>query len=233
VPDAFPDHTAAQIRAFVAEDGASLDAFAADARLSIESPAQSGRFSATIRQRRDDSLYVSISPGLGIEAARLLVTADSFYLYNRIERELAYGSVAEAQRVLPAPLVLGDAFETFLGLVAPEPDVAWAVSADESLYYLRSPDSLRVYQIDPRRWRVLRYTERTSEGTLVEERRFSDFEAQDGVYLPRRVLLRRPQEDVSASIFYRDLDLNPGPLSFDLGVREGVRRVPMSMPGRP
>jgi hypothetical protein len=230
LPDAFPHHAPAQIQARLAAGSDTLRAFRADARLSLDAPGRDGSFGADVRQRRSDSLYLAIRAPLGIEAARLLVTPDSFYVYNRLQRELAYGSVRAAQQVLPAPLVLGDAFETLLGLLVPADTVAWTVTADSTLYYLRNADDTRRYQVDPRRWRVLRYEERTPDGTLVEERRFADFTVIDGVYVPRRVTLRRPLDDVAASLYYRELTLNPARLSFDLRVRGDARRVPLGIP---
>lgn len=226
LPDAYPYHSAAQIRQLILDDVDSLRAFQARASLALRTPEQSGQFSADVRNRRNDSLYLSISPGLGIEAARALVTPDSFFLYDRIKNRLTYGSLVAAEAFLPGPLAGDDVFRNLLGLVAPEPDVAWQVEAEDDRYVLTDPAGLRTYVVDPALWRVVRYEERTPTGELVEERTFSEFDRFDGVYLPRRVAFRRPLDDTSASLYYRSLALNPGPLSFDLRVSSKAERVP-------
>ena len=230
LPDAFPNHTVEDIRTRIRLSSDTLTSFRAKASLSIESPARSGRFSADLHDRRGDSLYLSISVGgLGIEVegARALVTPDSFFLYNRIEKKLTYGAIDEAGDALPAVLTGDNVFMNLLGIVAPEEDVDWRLEADSAHYVLRDPEGLRQYRIDPALWRVVRYEERTSGGALVEERAFSNFDEFEGVYLPRRVVLRRPGEEASASLYYRTLDLNPPSLSFDLRVSGDVEREPV------
>ncbi len=225
VPGAFPNHTLRQIQTRIARSTDTLRAFEATARLRIASPQQSGRFNATLRGRRGDSLFVSISPGLGIEAARALVTPDSFFVYDRINGRLTYGALADAAGQLPAPLLSGTVFENLTGIAAPEADVEWSLAADSSRYRLRSPDGRRTYTVDPAFWRVTRYVERAPGGAVVEERRFSAFDDFGGLVLPREVVLRRPQEETTVSAYYRRLTPNPGALSFDLDVPASAEHV--------
>jgi hypothetical protein len=83
--------------------------------------------------------------------------------------------------------------------------------------------------VDPSRWRALRYTERAADGTLLEERAFSQFGRFARLFLPRRVELRRPPQNSSASVRYRDLTLNPATLPpFALDVPDGAERTLVS-----
>ena len=227
LPDAFPNHSAEQITARLAMVSDTLQAFTGRGNLTFESPKMNGRFSATVNARRGDSLYMSLSPGLGIEAGRLLITPDSIFLYNRIERELTTGSLDEAGGLLAMPLEGETLFRNMIGFVVPEADVRWTVAADSATYVLRSPDGTRAYTIDPALWRVVRYEERTRDGDLLEERLFSTFDVIEGVYIPRRVVFRRPDDEVLAAFYYRDLDLTPGDLAFDLRVSGDAQRVPL------
>lgn len=224
LPAGFPNHSLTEIRQHIAQPTDTLRTFEAKAQLSIKSPARSGRFGSTVRHRRGDSLYLSISPGLGIEAARALVTPDSFFVYDRINNTLTYGALEDAGRQLPAPLTQGQTFENFLGILAPEAATDWAVTADSARYVLTDPSGRRTVTVDPALWRVTRYEERAADGSLAEERVFSDFDRFSGLYLPRRVVLRRPGDEATASIYYRDLTLNPGGLAFGLGVRSSADR---------
>lgn len=225
-PAAFPYHTVEQIEAYLVPLSDSLTAFRAKANFAFNTPWQRGRFSGDVLHRRDDSLYVSLSPGMGIEAARALVTPDSFYLYNRIDREVIVGSMDQAQAYLPALFAADDLFRNLLGIPAPEPDVAWRLDADSSYYYFESPDGLRTYTIDPSIWRVLRYEERAPDGTLVEDRVYLEWDQIEGLYLPRHMIYRRPMDESTATIYYRSISLNPSSLSFDLRLSSNTTRIP-------
>jgi len=227
MPTAFPNHSVAQIHQQIVAPTDTLLSFEATARLVVDAPERSGQFSSVIRQRRSDSLYMSLSPGFGVEAARMLVTPDSFFVYDRINQRLAFGTVEAAQRRMPLPVTSAEVFENMLGILAPDPSVPWQIEADDQFYYLTGPDGQRTYTIDPTRWRVTRYEERTPGGTLNEVREFSDFETVSGVPLPRRLSLRRPQDEAFASVYYEEIALNPAALSFELRVGTGVQRVPL------
>ena len=239
LPDTYPHHSVADIYEALTRGTDTLRAFTSKARLSITTPERSGRFSATIRARRGpggDSLYLRLSPGLGIEAARILVTPDSFFVYNAIDNELTYGALADAGPALPAPLRTGRAFENLLGLTAPRPTLDWQVrpstAGEGANRYVLTADAgglQRTLVVDPSRWRPLRYTERDAGGTLLEERSFSEFGRFSGVFIPRQVRLRQPQDDNAASVYYRDLTLNPENLPpFDLDVPSGTKRTLLS-----
>lgn len=228
IPEAFPYHTVDQILFNLQTTEDPVDSYRAKAAISIKTADDGGQFSAEMHARRNDSLYVSISPGLGIEAARALVTPDSFYFYDRIKNRLVYGSLEESAGILPRPFASRNLFENLLGLIVPSADIQWEVSADTSYYYLRDVDGTMTYAVDPAFWRVVRFEERLPNGVLVERRTFDEFDEFDDLVLPRRVRFERPTEDQRASIYYRDLTLNPDRLSFDLRVRDSAERVQAS-----
>lgn len=229
LPSNFPNHSAEQVLLNVqTADPAGLYTYRAKASIAIRTPDQSGQFSAEMQNRIGDSLFVSISPGLGIEAARALVTQDSFYFYDRLKNRLVYGSMDEAGTVLPQPFASKNLSANLLGLISPAADVSWRLRADSSYYYLTQPSGMITYTVDPAFWRVIRYTKRLEDGTLVEQRSFSEFDTYDGIVLPRKVEFRRPLEESRASIYYRSISINPDDLSFDLRVRDSTERVQAS-----
>ncbi len=228
LPAAFPEHTAAQIAQHIAGSSNALHSFRAKASFSVRSPERSGRFSADIKNRQGDSLYMTISPGLGIEAARVLVTRDSIFFYDRIHNDLFYGTLEEGAGMLSIPVTADDLFRNLLGVIVPKPDVLWKVTADSTRYFLTDPSDTKTYVIDPSIWRVVQYSERTPSGELVEERVFSEFALIDDVYLPRRLSFRRPGNDSVALLYYRSLDVNPGSLSFDFRVNDSANRIPVN-----
>ena len=149
----------------------------------------------------------------------------AFVCDDRINRQSNYGALALRSAFLPAWLTGDDVFRNLLGLILPETDVAWTLDTDSSYYHLRDPSGRRHYIIDPSVWRVVRYEERTAQGDLLEARTFTEYDRFDEVYLPRRIILQRPLDDTSLSIYYRELTLNPPTLSFTWHVEDSVERV--------
>ncbi|NNE35419.1 MAG: DUF4292 domain-containing protein [Rhodothermales bacterium] len=81
--------------------------------------------------------------------------------------------------------------------------------------------------VDPRVWRVTRYTEHDQSGTLIEERDYSDYKSFDGVLLPRRFVLNRPVDNTRAMVIYNRVNLNPENLAFNLDYSDRAERVPV------
>ena len=78
---------------------------------------------------------------------------------------------------------------------------------------------------DIERMRVVRYEEQTAQGDVVETRTFAEYDIFDGVFVPRRIILQRPLDDTSISMYYRELTLNPPTLSMTLRVGDSVEWV--------
>lgn len=226
LPAAFPDHSASEIRAFLEQPIDTLQQFAADARVSVRTPAENRSFNAQIRQEKADSLFMRFSL-FGFEGGRMLLTPDSVFFYDSRKQTLRVGPVAKAQQILPAPVASDEVFANMLGLVAPSGPTNWTVTSDSSHYFLSDPTGREQWTVDPRRWRVVRYTRTSDDGTLLEERRFSKFESAQGVLLPHRVVFRRPSENLKAQIDYKQIQLNPSGLSFALGAPANVPRKPL------
>ena len=64
---------------------AAVEWFAAKVSASTEVDKDSKTFTANLRIRKDSAIWLSISPALGIEVARVLITKDSLKFINRLE----------------------------------------------------------------------------------------------------------------------------------------------------
>ena len=226
-PESLPNYTPEEIvRHVEAVLPESLNAFVATASLSAQSPAFSGNLTARIAHRRQDSLYMSLSaPPLGIEAARVLATPDSFFYYDRLAGALSVGSLDDVAAALPF-LILGDTvFRMFLGLIVPDTDVKLQLDADSGHYVLQTKDLTKRWIVDTASWRVVLYEVRTGDGRLTEAVSYSDFDVIGGVRLPRRVIVRRPGDKTTVSLHYREIALNPDALSMQLLVPSDVVRT--------
>lgn len=224
-PAGYPNHSISQIERLLDQYPYELRSYEAEAALSLRSPIRSGSFSAEVRHNKDDSLLLAISPGLGIVVVRALVTSDSFFVHDRINKELTVGALRDLQRLLPLPVTPDALYASMLGLLQPDPATPWELSATNGYYQLKDQSGRTSFLIDPAFWRVVRYEERSATGDLVEERTFSDFESFEGIYLPRRLTFRRPGDETAASLYYRKLSINPTDMNIDFKVGSSVPRI--------
>ncbi len=228
LPGAFPNHSAADIAARVRAGADGLVGIRVEGDIAVTSPKQNGRFGMRMVASRDGFLYLTVRPGFGIEAARVLVRPDSFFVHNRIDKTLTLGSMDDAQAALPVPITSEEGFATVTGTLVPPSGAGWTVSADSALYYLRSADGRQVVTVDPALWRVVRTVAYDDGGALVEERRFDRFADVGGHTLARRVVLIRPVDQIQATLLYREVEVNPADAPpRALAVGAGVKREPV------
>ncbi len=96
--------------------------------------------SGTIRIRRDSAIYISVSPFLGIEAARVLITPDDVQIINRLDGTYFKGGMAYVNSMLNTQLdfymlqalLLGNDFAHFSS-------ENFTLSADGERILLRNP----------------------------------------------------------------------------------------------
>lgn len=225
LPAAFPHHSAQDIVFEVNADTDDIHAFTGRAQLNINSPTQRGSYSATLHNRRADSLLLSVSQ-FGFDGLRALITPDSFYVYDVLRNRLSYGSVNDAARSFPIPIGSDDdIFRTLIGAIVPQTGPDWILNAGGRYYTLANAQQGRTLVVDPSIWRVIRYEERNAAGELIEERLYSDFQEFDGAILPRRVSINVPELETSVTLVYRNISVNPSSLDFELQVNRTAERV--------
>lgn len=219
-----PVLTAGQIAALVAERVPQPEALRTRGRIELSAPELSGSFSLDLRLRVGDSLFAAVSPGFGVDAAHALVTEDSFFVQDRIRNVLYLGETDVLGQYVPGFDGLASIRDNLLGALYPNPDVDWRVSDDGAYYYLTTPDEAYRLTVDPDRWRVLQLRAFSEDGTLVEDRFFTDFAEVGGVEVPRRVVFSLPAENRAVTLTHSDLTLDPGPMSFPFRARSSARR---------
>ena len=201
----------------------------ATADLSLQSPLYSGSMTARITHRREDSLMVTLAArGLGIEAGRLLVTQDSFFLFNRLAGEVTVGTGTD---FLPGFFGTHEAMVRLLGLLVPNSSVAWDVQMTEYGYLLHDASSGLDYTVDTDTWRVISMERRLPSGQLAESMHYGEFSPfGDGLY-PQRVTYRSPVTQITAQLYIRRLTFDRDIHSLRLGAPPGVKRVAFVPPG--
>ena len=214
LPDAFPNHTAAQIRALMASSVADVATFSTESRASLESASRSLSFGVSLRARLTDSITVAGRGPLGIDALRGLVTPDSFLAHDKLNNRLYYGPLAAAERYVPGAVSSEALGRALVGLLVPDDRADWTVTADSAYYVLAAPTegggaTRQTWTVDPRTWRPVRIVEAAADGSVVVERRYSEFGAVGGVAVPQRVDLTNPAEGVTVTVTHQRIALNP------------------------
>lgn len=214
MPDGFPHHTAADILDRLPSYPETLHRVAAEARVALSSPEESGQFTARISYQHPESLMVRVTFPLGIEGARVLSTSGSAWVYDRIEKVVWTGSPERIAGVLPGAVASTDLVPLATGFEHPDPGIDWQVEVDSTLYLLSAPDGSMRYTIDPSIWRIVAVRERDAGGSIVEQRWYTDFVTVDAIRLPRRMALVRPMDDLRISMAFQRFEPDP-PSAFD------------------
>ncbi len=214
VPAGYPDHSVGAVIGAVEASVAPVQSIAADGALSFTSPTESQSATFSLRARLADSVVVTVRGPLGIEGGRALLTADSAFVINKIQRQFLLGPLSAADAVVPGASVDGRIARAALGLLVPERDVDWSLAAADGRYQLtgRLPGGVgsRAYTVDPSVWRVVRVVEFDADGRQVGEQTVEAFDTVDGVVLPRRV--RLAGAGTTVSLEHRRLVVNPDDL---------------------
>lgn len=225
LPEAFPNHSADEIRQQITRGTDTIQSYTAKARVNVRTPDANQSFNAVVHHRRADSLFMRLSL-FGMEGGRLLLTPDSVFFYDTRKGVLRVGPVEAVQKLFPAPVSSDRFFDNMLGVLAPRARPDWSLESDSSLYYLSDAADRQRYTIDPTQWRVVRYEEHSATGTVLQKRLFSEFRRVGGLLLPAQLIFQQPSDNLRAVIMYKEMDLNPSELSFSLN-------VPADVPQRP
>ncbi len=212
LPDAYPYHTAPQIRDAIQRSTASVAFYSADGRIEIRTPTIDQKATYSIRSRLADSTTMTVRGPLGIEGGRGLVTPRDFVAYDKLNGRLYVGDVGVAERYIPGTGSSRLLAQAMAGLLAPEANADWTVTPDSGRYLLvhrRTDRTRRVLVVDPSLWRVVQAQEIDASNVVVADQRFSAFDTIGGVVMPRRVVLVAPSEGVRLTLEHNRLLVNP------------------------
>lgn len=223
--DGNPSYSVSQILERLPTTPDALKELYMETSVALSSPDENGRYSTRISYRKDDSLLIRVRFTLGIEGVRVLIAGDSAFVYDRVHKELVYGAADRIAEVLPGAVLGTDLVDVALDFNRPDSEVEWTLSRDSLRYHLFSPDSTIHYAIDPDIWRIVQYERRSSGGTILEQRWYTEFKLFNNIVLPRRLNISRPTEDTRLSMVLRKVDTSPSSLSFNLNVKDDARRT--------
>jgi len=162
-------------------------------------------FSGNLRIRKDSAIWISVSPALGIEAMRLLITTDSAKLLNRLNTTYFAGDFKYINSLLKTDLdfdmlqsfLVGNDFSTYENNV-------FKASVDGGQYLLSSVGrgKLKKYLkniadtskfliqdiwMDPDNYKITRVRIKDLKENHKLDVEFSDFEKIDSMLYPKKI----------------------------------------------
>ncbi len=199
------------------------ESFEIHAQIQWEQPNRRMAFTGRIYFIRD-SLFATFSPGLGIQVARLLVTRDSLFFFNRLENTLYYASLGDLSRVVAYPLSLEGIVRLLTGTVHPPSKTYQEATVLPDGYLLETADGTTTLKLLPNLKRLSLLT-LYNENQPVFTGLYADWRGNLPSPIPYRLVLSFPRVGQSLTLRYRSF--KPLPSSFHpngLGLRPHTRR---------
>ncbi len=202
-----------------------------EGKISVETPtiAQTGSF--TLFLRKPDSVLVKLQGPFGIKVGFALITRDEFVFYNSFENKLIRGAASEEniERILHIRLRFDDMLNllgggTFFGDDRRTPDEARIVEEQWTFIY-KHHDVQRTYWIDPTTSLIGKIQQCDTNGKLIFEQRFSNFQSVDGTDIPFNIRITQPREQQMLSVVYSDVSLNAIDCQFNFSIPSSAEQI--------
>ena len=203
----------------------------AEGRISVESQttAQSGSFDIVLH--KPDSLLVRLQGPFGIKVGSALLTRTSFLFYNSFRNQVISGSTTRENlnRILRFDASFDDLLSLFTGGVFFPDDLR---SADESrvenqqyVLVYKTDSGQRLYWIDPSNLLITKIDILDTDGKLILEQTFEQFNDVDGVAIPSVIRFVQPRERQLVFLSYSTCSLNSESLPIRLSVPGSAERI--------
>lgn len=227
----------------LARDTAHLRYYKAKADVELSGPEGERNFGAHIRSVLDSAAWISVTPALGIEVARAILTPDSLKLMDKLSDQFWVGDTAAAQRrfgLQPSLPLLQDALlGRPIGLDAEE---KYKVDREDGHYVLTSrekrrfrraaedlaPDDTLPHDHDMKERRL----ERTLRRAVIKDAVVVRYWVEPESFLVDRVLITDLAHDQQADVRYlerTDVDGHPLPSRISLSLSDATRNASGSL----
>lgn len=195
--------------------------------VSFESPEIGGTAGFTLALKKPDSLLVRFEGPFGIDVGTLFLSRERYVMYNSMDNRVVTGVPTERamRSVIPFELTHEQILSSFAGALA------IPVGADPLTYLIDDKKFLLSYAcgteicsywIDPRYLLVMKYERRDRQQRLLMTITVSHPTEQDNIILPRRIVVKFPEEGRQLSIYYSSFQLNPSNPSFVYSIPENA-----------
>lgn len=227
----------------LARDTAILHYYKAKADVELSGPEGTRSFGAHIRSVLDSAVWISVTPALGIEVARALLTPDSLHFMDKLSDRFWTGDTSAAQQrfgLQPSLPLLQDAL---LGRpFALDAEEKYKVDREEGHYVLTSkekrrfrraaedmaPDDTLPHDHDMKERRL----ERTLQRAVIKDAVVVRYWVDPETFLVDRVLITDLAHDQQADVRYlerTDVEGHPLPGRISLSLSDATRNASGSL----
>ena len=208
--------------------------FTAKGRMQLEKPDEKVGSAVTIRIKKDNVIWISVVPALGIEAARVRITPDTIQILNRLQREYYAGNFSMLQKRYNIAASFDMLQAMLLGNYLPgEPGAIKEIKGGEMQQIQQIRNNLVINQfldVEMRKLKRLQVIDDKTGDAIVAT--YNEFEPQGANLFPTAalVLLQRasnpnPESKVaSVAIKYNKYSFNEPDLQFPFSVPEDYAR---------
>jgi len=222
------------------------------AKLSTTANINNRKYSVTVklRIRRDSAIWMSVSPALGIEMARVFITKDSLKFINRLNSTYFTGSFNYLNRLMPADinfdilqsLLTGNSFSFLPDNIKAGREERFKSSIDGEHYLLstlrkrklkktmagKKPLTIPVQRIwlDPESFKVSKLEiNDLSQVNRTVEVNYDEFKKVDAQLFPHKIKLNiKAEQPIRVSLNYSKISINK-PQKFPFTISEKYEQI--------
>jgi hypothetical protein len=218
----------ARIAEIIAQRDARLHSLAGSGTITFESPEVSGSVFFTVSLKKPDSLLLQFEGPFGMDVGFLFASREQYVMYNALENQVIRGvpTGAGIRSVIPFDLTFDQLLDMLTGTFRLPPETTAPQTfrvADEWFYLVYPlPGDTTAYWIDPRSVTVAKYRKTGQMGALMEAET-SMPEQQENLTVPRLISVSFPEKQRQLSVYYSDLTLNAGTMTFTHAIPPSAR----------
>ncbi|NTW32216.1 MAG: DUF4292 domain-containing protein [Bacteroidetes bacterium] len=201
-------------------------------------------FSGTLRMRKDSAIWISISPALGIEAARIFITPDSVKMLNRLQNTFFEGDLKFISNTLNTYFDFEMLQSLLIGNdIAVYKNEVYKASIDGKLYLLNTigriklkkhlknvTDSLNLLKQDiwlnPYNYKITKVHLKELKENRKLEANYNEFTKVDSLLFPSVVEYKTTNEKDKLEIKIEHSKISSaGPLEFPFNVSNKYKKI--------
>lgn len=211
-------------------DDVQFEYLSSRAKIKYDSESQSISGTANIRIHKDSLIWLSLSPGLGIEAARILVTRDSLVMLDKVNKTYSIYDFQELSKSLDFELNYGLVEAVILGnLVYPyererliKSSKSYLYSQQQGSFYFENYIGTRTKKLEK-----IQVKDTLTSNTISVN--YSDFQLVDEEIFPFQIDARldyqkKATDPVEVAIEFKQTEIEKKPLKFPFNIPQRYER---------
>jgi hypothetical protein len=205
-----------------------FDYFVSKAKIRFQEGAKMVNGTANIRMRKDSLIWFSISPNVGVEVTRALISPDTVLIINRVDKEYYVFNYREISRYFDFPVDFNLIQAILLGNLPQPVDASTRIARDEGRYLLKQQEGDLDFQtsVNTQNLKVenVVITEQPSEKFMNIQ--YMDFKAVQNLWFPHDLQMSLTYKDdkgtrvTSLNLAFNKAEISDKPLKFPFTLPE-------------